>query len=88
MKKTIVIAWAESEMIWDGESFAADLGKAPKFVEVVKPKAMVWLLEGNEEDLQKAQDYASGNVPGSKVFAYATSEVKPLERARREILAD
>jgi hypothetical protein len=87
----IVVAWTETVSVWDGEAFAADLGRHPRLVEQVQPKACIWLNCGTEEDVQKAKSYAAGRItsqgyPGA-VFTYSETEPDPLGRAKVDILA-
>ena len=86
MRHTIVIAWTEEQEVFDGQSFAADLGARPGMKSVRTAYAAVWLNKGNKADIAKAEMHAAENE-SRRVFVYPTSERKPLERARKEILA-
>ena len=76
-----VIAWTETLRVWNGEPFAADLGRLPKFVSVEKPFALVW-SRGDEKEAAKRYAATMDNNP--KVFLLTTEY--PLEMARTLIL--
>lgn len=56
--KTIVIAWTITTQVYDGKPYAADLGARPGMKTVVEPKAVVWCLDGGDDDVRKANDFA------------------------------
>jgi hypothetical protein len=73
------------------ESFEAlpgarvDLGERPRLRRVVTAKAAMWLAHGTSDDVAKANAYADRE--GWKVFVFGQSELDPLGRARKKILA-
>ena len=79
----IVIAWLEDEqeIVKLGRT---DVGEMHKFRTVQKPRACMWLNDGNASDAEKAAAYASSE--GKSVFCY-TGENNPLDRARRDVSA-
>jgi hypothetical protein len=65
----------------------ADLGEQYKLRDVLDPKALTWVLEGDEVELGKAQVFASRE--GWTVFTfdpYVLKDACPLAEARRLIL--
>lgn len=61
-----------------------DLGERPQMEAYDVGVAMMWLLSGDEKDVEKAKRYAS--TEGYTVLLYPTDERDPLTRARRDIL--
>jgi hypothetical protein len=49
-----------------------------------RPYSMIWLREGSEEDVVKAQQFATKT--GYRVFLYPPSDPDPLEHARHDVL--
>lgn len=84
---TIVIAWAMSERVWDGEPYRADLGERPGLVDVVTPRAAVWLNSGSRADFEKAKAYAAEEGEGRVVFVYPENEPDPIGRAKRDVVS-
>lgn len=77
----IVIGWVVEEMKWNGEAFAVDLGRSPKFVKTMVSKACMWLNDGSHRDVEKAQKYVESDVENGRVFTfYGVSD--PLGEAR------
>jgi hypothetical protein len=49
-----------------------------------RPYSMIWLREGTEEDVVKAQEFA--DKTGYRVFLYPPSDPDPLEHGRHDVL--
>lgn len=82
----IVIGWVVEEMKWNGEAFAVDLGRSPKFVMTMVPKVCMWLNDGSHRDVEKAQKYVERDIENGRVFTFhGVSD--PLGEART-ILCD
>ena len=92
---TIVVAWIKSDGIeitdeyyrFDGVNYKRRARVVPK------PRAMCWLLEGDEADLVKAQEYAEtkreeAECLAVEVYTMPTNAPDPLEDARQRIMAD
>ena len=62
-----------------------DLGYRPVMRDVPICKAAVWKSNATDEDLEKAVTFAMSE--GYTVLEYPVGERKPLERAKREMLA-
>jgi len=92
-KVTVVVAWAVETVVFDGRSYAADLGARPGVRKASEARACIWLNRASPADVECAKTYAAkentkrseGEGPIS-VFVYPTSEKNPLDRARREVL--
>ncbi len=86
---TIVVAWTEDtqEIAPGQKTWRHDLGERPKFVDVKKAHAAMWLNEGTATDAAGARKYVKKDHPDSgRVFVYPTTEKDPLGWARREVL--
>lgn len=83
---TIVIAWVEVVMDWDGCSYAADMGHRAKMVERRVAKSCVWLTQGDESDVRKAKAYALES--GYKVFTYPEYREDARAAAEKEVLVE
>lgn len=86
---TIVVAWVVEGLVSSGRPYAADLGARAPMQHVLEPKACVWLVHGNEADVERARAYITQEEPETgKVFVYEASERDPLGRARVDVLAE
>jgi hypothetical protein len=88
-KITVVVAWTEDEqkIAPNQKAWRHDLGERPKFVDVEKAHAAVWINRGTQADLAKAHAYIQKTYPATgHVFTYPVTEKDPLGRARRDIL--
>lgn len=87
----IVIAWTETSSRPIRER-RTDLGERPVMEDFEQPFSVMWLGEGDEDDVERARNYADEMRENDhyknkvKVFTYPVSERDPLERARCEIL--
>lgn len=89
--KTIVIAWAEMTGLRDTGKLERFDGYnyRPIFEPCLEARACVWLNQGCESDIERAQTYADGDLGDAsiyRVYAYPLTEQNPLKRARQEIL--
>lgn len=80
----IVCARVEEETVI-ARAGQIDIGRQHTFAKKNTPRALVWKLKGQLEDLDKAKLWASSE--GYEVFTYSLSEAHPLEKARAEILS-
>lgn len=81
-----VICWQETEMVWDQEPFAADLGQRPNFIPKRQVKAVVWSI-GNE--LASAKEHVKrmqADEEKSHVEALVIQSDDPLNEARIELM--
>ncbi len=85
----IVIAWMTMDGLeltgkqvrYDGYNTRAEFRPAPL------AKANVWLNDGTDADLQKAEAYLAREAPGASiVLTFPSTEEEPLKRARSEIV--
>lgn len=53
-------------------------------IQYSRPYSMIWLREGTEEDVVKAQAFAGRT--GYKVFLYPPNDPDPLEHGRHDIM--
>ena len=60
-----------------------DLGELHTFETIKVPVSAMWLNDGNDQDVAKAEKFAE--TEGYTVFLYE-GEANPLERARQDIL--
>jgi hypothetical protein len=80
----IVLACVETVTVVT-DSAGVDLGRRPKTKDVLKPVALMWLIQGTQADVAEAQAFA--DRAGYAVFTYDDGEPDPLERARGDALA-
>ncbi len=81
----IVIAWCETVRVPRGEA-RIDLGERPPLEDLRVPKAVVWLLDGEESDRVKAEAHAQ-TIEGAEVFTFPVTEKDPIGRAKRLVAA-
>jgi hypothetical protein len=82
----ITLGRIETQDVWDGEPFRADLGRRPNLIVERKAVAMVWLLSGTPEDLDRAKVKAA--ELGYRVFKFDEREENPLEATKRQLLKE
>lgn len=69
------------------DTIQIDLGKRPRFEEVVVPSAAMWVRKGTAQDVASARAFIKREgKTGGGVFVYPASEKHPLERAREDVL--
>ena len=91
---TIIVAWVKLDgtEITD-EYYRFDGVNYKRSAKVVpRPRAMCWLLEGDEADLLKAQEYAEtkkaeADCLAVEVYTMPTNAPDPLEDARKLIMS-
>lgn len=64
----------------DGVNWREDYKLTPE------PKALIWLNEGNESDLEKAKKFAKEE--NYSVFTFPTTEKDPLGLAKKQIMQE
>jgi hypothetical protein len=63
-----------------------DLGERPTFEPVSIPKAAVWVSNGTEEDVTRAESFAESFGQGARVFTFHDGE-DPIAASKAAILA-
>lgn len=87
----IVLAWANhyGDMVPTGTVEKFDgVNWREKFKPVLSARSCMWLFDGTDADLAKAQAYAENefkNHPVWRVFVY-DNDPNPINRARQEIM--
>lgn len=86
--KTIVLAWTDEDGLQKtGRMVQRDLNWFPEIESVRQGKAVIWLNEGTDADVDKAVEFARNcGHDHATVFCYPTSEQEPLARARQDVL--
>ena len=89
--KTYCIALARvvTDMVPDGEPYRADLGYGPTWISEERAVSLIWLNEGTEEDVAKAQSWVSHKDQadqGWQVFTFPVNEADPLGAAKQKVL--
>jgi len=79
MISCIVVAWldAEAVMVKPGKP---EFGRPPIWDFRPAPKAVMWLNEGGESDLEKASEYAQ--TLGGAAYSFPLDTPNPLDLAR------
>jgi len=87
--RQIVIAWTVPERVKvdDWADVRVDLGERGEFETIDRPRAAMWLIEGTDADVEKAQAHARTISESARVFTYASDERDPLGAAKRAIAA-
>ena len=82
----IVIAWAEqTKLVREAGFVTRDMNLFPKFRFDWEGKAAMWLRNGSDADVQKAEAFA--HKEGHAVFTFASDERDPLGQARQKAVA-
>lgn len=81
----IVVAWTEDEWVHGGEPHRADLGERPGMIAVRRPRAAVWVPDGDDADLRRAEVYAE--LRSARVYTYPVGEPDPIGRAKADVMA-
>lgn len=86
---TIVIAWTSTHRVpIDFETTRIDLGERPTMEDRRRGHAVIWLNEGNADDITKARAHAATLDDPAYVYTFTTSTANPLQRAKALALAE
>jgi hypothetical protein len=85
MSKQIVIAWVDMDGLKaTGRTVTRDMNCFPEFIACEKAHSAMWLNDGTDEDVKKAEAYAKAQ--GYKVFAF-TGEADPRGKAEKLVMS-
>lgn len=84
MNKQIVVAWVDMDGTrTTGRTVTRDLNTFPEVVAAPKAHSCLWLNDGTDEDVQKAEEYAKAQ--GYMVFTF-TGEKNPRAKAEKMVM--
>lgn len=85
----VMQAWITSESKWDGEPYAADLGRQPNMIDVTVPHAVTWSRDTRPAMVSRAVlNLSDQGYKFVRVFVYPSTERDPGGRAQAEILSE
>lgn len=82
----VILAWVEAHKEPVEGTGRPDLGVPPEWRDVVVPRAVTWVIDGDDSDIERATAYGNSQVPRARVFTYSRWETDPLARARADVM--